>query len=52
MLRVADQSRRRVLAVMQRVVALLDCEPLAGHLWVVSEGGVRIRPGRSTEEPS
>ena len=51
-LRVADQSRRRVLHVMEHVIAVLDCAPLEGHLWVVSEGGIRIRPGHSTEEPS
>ena len=51
-LRVADQSRRHVLGVMERLLAVLDCAPLEGHLWVVSEGGIRIRPGRSTEESS
>jgi len=51
-LRVADQSRRHVLNVMERVVALLDRAPLEGHLWVVSEGGVRIRPGPSAEGTS
>lgn len=51
-LRVVDQSRSHVLSVMERVIAVLDCAPLVGHLWVVSEAGIRIRPGRSTEEPS
>jgi predicted nuclease of predicted toxin-antitoxin system len=51
-LRVADQSRRHVLRVMDRIIAVLDCAPLEGHLWVVSEGGIRIRPGSSAEEPS
>ena len=49
-LRVVDQSRRHVLRVMDRVIAVLDRAPLEGHLWVVSEGGIRIRPGRSAEE--
>jgi len=44
-LRVVDQSRRHVARVMERVVAALDSAPLDGHLWVVSEGGIRIRPG-------
>ncbi len=52
LLRMVDQSRRHVLSVMERIIAALDCTPLEGHLWVVSEGGIRIRPGRSTEEPS
>ena len=51
-LRVVDQSRRHVLSVMERLVALLDRAPLEGHLWVVTEGGVRIRPGRSEDETS
>ena len=51
-LRVVDQSRRHVLTVMERVVDLLDRAPLEGHLWVVSEGGVRIRPGRAAEGTS
>jgi hypothetical protein len=33
-------------------LAVLGCAPLEGHLWVVSEGGIRIRPGASAEEPS
>jgi predicted nuclease of predicted toxin-antitoxin system len=44
-LRVVDQSRRHVARVMERVVAALDSASLDGHLWVVSEGGMRIRPG-------
>ena len=44
-LRVGDQSRAAVLQVMQRVVAALAQEPLAGHLWIVDETQIRIRPG-------
>lgn len=51
-LRVVDQSRRHVLNVIERVAALLDRAPLEGHLWVVSEGGIRIRPGQSEEGTS
>jgi len=50
-LRVVDQSRRHVLRVIDRVVTVLDCAPLVGRLWVVSEGGIRIRPGPSAAEP-
>ncbi len=42
-LRVADQSRRHVLTVMAQVLDLLQREPVAGRLWIVSEAGVRIR---------
>jgi predicted nuclease of predicted toxin-antitoxin system len=51
-LRVVDQSRRHVLRVMERAIATLNRAPLDGHLWVVSEGGIRIRPGYSAEETS
>lgn len=42
-LRVGNQSRRHVLSVMGRVVALLQREPIVGRLWIVTEAGVRIR---------
>jgi hypothetical protein len=28
---------------MTRVLDVLKREPLPGHLWIVSEGGIRIR---------
>jgi len=33
-----------------QVFDLLEQQPLAGHLWIVSESGVRIRPGTFPEE--
>ncbi len=48
-LRVVNQGRAHVLRVMERVLAVLDCVPLDGHLWIVSEGGIRVRPGRPVE---
>jgi predicted nuclease of predicted toxin-antitoxin system len=51
-LRVADQSRRHLRSVIDRIMPVLGCAPLEGHLWVVSEGGIRIRPGRPIEESS
>jgi predicted nuclease of predicted toxin-antitoxin system len=42
-LRVGNQSRPHILRVMSPVVTLLNKEPVAGRLWVVSEAGVRIR---------
>jgi len=47
-LRVADQSRRHVLRVIERAVPVLAAQPLAGRLWMVDEHHVRSRPG---EEP-
>jgi len=48
-LRVIDQSRRHVLHVMERVLGVLDRVLRDGHLWVVSESGIRVRPGHPTE---
>jgi len=42
-LRVANQSRRSVLAVFPRVLRLLESEPLAGQLWIVDDHSVRVR---------
>lgn len=42
-LRVGNQSRPHILQVMLPVTALLNKEPVAGQLWIVSEAGVRIR---------
>lgn len=42
-LRLRDQSRTSVLHVLDRIVQLLDIEPLAARLWIVDEHQVRIR---------
>jgi predicted nuclease of predicted toxin-antitoxin system len=42
-LRVHDQSRPHILSVIRQVLDLLQREPIAGRLWIVSESGVRIR---------
>jgi predicted nuclease of predicted toxin-antitoxin system len=42
-LRVGNQSRSHVLRVMSSVLTLLESEPLANRLWVVSEAGIRVR---------
>ena len=44
-LRLALQDKASVLGVLQRLIPLLDREPLAGRLWVVDETSVRIRGG-------
>ena len=41
-LRLNSQSRAHVVAVVTRLLPLLDTQPLAGALWIVSESGVRI----------
>jgi predicted nuclease of predicted toxin-antitoxin system len=42
-LRVGNQSRPHILQVMSTISNLLEREPIAGRLWIVSEAGVRIR---------
>ena len=42
-LRLNDQNRASVLAVLGRIIPLFDTEPLAGRLWIVDEHQVRIR---------
>ena len=49
-LRVANQDRPHILWVLLQIFELLDRQPLVGHLWIVSETNIRIRPGNSTEE--
>jgi predicted nuclease of predicted toxin-antitoxin system len=46
-LRMHSQDRAHVLKVVERLLPMLDTEPLAGNLWVVEEHAVRVRAGRS-----
>ena len=49
-LRVVNQSRIHVLRVMEQILSVLDCAPLEGHPWVVSEAGIRIRSGDFSQD--
>lgn len=42
-LRLSIQDKPSVLAVIARVIRLLETEPLTGLLWIVDEAAVRIR---------
>jgi len=42
-LRLMRLDKRHVLAVMHRLSAMIDREPLEGKLWIVDETSVRIR---------
>jgi predicted nuclease of predicted toxin-antitoxin system len=42
-LRLDNPSRKRVLAVLPRLIELIKAEALEKHLWVVDEGAIRIR---------
>jgi predicted nuclease of predicted toxin-antitoxin system len=44
-LRLASQRKPHVMAVFAQVMPLLAAESPRGHLWIVSERGVRIHPG-------
>ncbi len=41
--RLSRLGRRRVLKSFQRLLAILDQEPLTGKLWIVEEMSLRIR---------
>lgn len=43
--RLLSQSRRNAVAVFQRLVGWIGQRPLAGHLWIADESGIRIRGG-------
>lgn len=42
-LRVSSQSKQHVMKVFQRIISLIDTEPLNQHLWIVEESVIRIR---------
>jgi predicted nuclease of predicted toxin-antitoxin system len=44
-LRPAVQTIKNIQRLVGQVIALLPKEPLAGHLWIVDEGHIRIRAG-------
>jgi predicted nuclease of predicted toxin-antitoxin system len=44
-LRPSVQTITNIRRLVGQVIALLPTEPLAGHLWIVDEGQIRIRAG-------
>ncbi len=44
-LRLARQDRDTVLAIIPRILALLQIEPIAQRLWIVDDHRTRIRGG-------
>jgi predicted nuclease of predicted toxin-antitoxin system len=44
-LRPSVQTVKNVQRLVGQVIALVSTEPLAGHLWIVDEGQIRIRAG-------
>ncbi len=50
-MRLAHQSRKAVVAVLYRLLTLLEGEGVSGALWIVDEQRVRIRYGFGAEKP-
>ena len=44
-LRLARQDRETVLAIIPRILTLLQTEPIAQRLWIVDDNRTRIRGG-------
>jgi predicted nuclease of predicted toxin-antitoxin system len=44
-LRPARQDKASILSMLDRILPLLQAEPLEKHLWIVDESSVRIRGG-------
>jgi hypothetical protein len=42
-LRLARLDKPRVLSLLQRLLSVLEREPLAGKLWIVDDASVRVR---------
>ena len=42
-LRVGNQSKQHIIKAFQRIISLIDSEPLSKHLWIVEETVIRIR---------
>ncbi len=45
-LQLRRQDKPTVIAVLNRLLHKFGREPLSGHLWIVEESRIRIRPGR------
>ncbi len=50
-LRPSVQTITNTRRLIGQVIALLPKEPLAGHLWIVDEGQIRIRAGTTQGTP-
>lgn len=42
-LRPAHLDKRRILAIIDRLVSVLDVEPVAAKLWIVDDVSIRVR---------
>ena len=44
-LRLREQNQLNQMALLRRILPLLQTEPVAGHLWIVDVNKVRVRKG-------
>jgi predicted nuclease of predicted toxin-antitoxin system len=44
-LRLANQAKPHVHSILARLLDSIEKESLSGHLWIVDEDHIRIRPG-------
>jgi len=42
-LRVKNQSKKRILVVLQKVIIELENKPILGQIWIVEDSSIRIR---------
>ncbi len=40
---IRDRDKPHLIAIFQRVMPLLDQEPVVHHLWIIEETRIRIR---------
>lgn len=45
-LRLKEQTRPNQIALLQRILPMLNTTPLAGRLWIVEHNKVRVRGGQ------
>jgi predicted nuclease of predicted toxin-antitoxin system len=45
-LRLRQQTQPNQIALLRRIIPLFATAPLAGRLWIVEPGGVRVRGGQ------
>lgn len=49
-LRLSRQDKPHILEVFELILPLLSQRPVHGHLWIIEETRIRIRPGSEESE--
>jgi predicted nuclease of predicted toxin-antitoxin system len=42
-LRIRNQSKKRILDILQKIIPEFDDKPIQGHVWIVEDSSIRIR---------